>query len=111
MANLSLELLTTGQGFSPIQVKGENMTHLVTAYHRKYVHLITFKAITSPTAPLGQDAIWQALARSGSIRFYSILFYWSTYSQSSSFKIATNPHTWFDNEVSQIQKCKQEPAK
>ena len=47
MANLSLELLTTGQGFSPIQVKGENMTHLVTAYHRKYVHLITFNAITS----------------------------------------------------------------
>ena len=49
MANLSLELLTTGQGFSPIglQVKGENMTHLVTAYHQKYVHLITFNAITS----------------------------------------------------------------
>ena len=47
MANLLLELLTTGQGFSPIQVKGENMTHLVTAYHRKYVHLITFNAITS----------------------------------------------------------------
>ena len=23
------------------------MTHLVTAYHRKYVHLITFNAITS----------------------------------------------------------------
>ena len=46
MANLSLELLTTGRGFSPIQVKGENMTHLVTAY-RKCVHLITFNAITS----------------------------------------------------------------
>ena len=30
MANLSLELLTTGQGFSPIQVKGENM--LLCAY-------------------------------------------------------------------------------
>ena len=47
MANLSLELLTTGQGFSPIQVKGENMTHLVIAYHRKYVHLNTFIAIIS----------------------------------------------------------------
>ena len=47
MANLSLELLTTGQGFWPIQVKGENMTHLVTAYHRKYVPLITFNVITS----------------------------------------------------------------
>ena len=45
MANLSLELLTTGQGFSPIQVKGEHMTHPVTAYHRKYVHLNTFNAI------------------------------------------------------------------
>ena len=32
MANLSLELLTTGQSFSPIQVKDENMTHLVTGY-------------------------------------------------------------------------------
>ena len=39
MANLLLELLTTGQGFSPIEVKGGKMTHLVTAYHRKYVHL------------------------------------------------------------------------
>ena len=47
MANLSLELLTTGQGFSPIQIKGDNMTHLVTAYHRKYVPLITFNVITS----------------------------------------------------------------
>ena len=32
MASLSLELFTTGQGISPIQVKGENMNHLVTAY-------------------------------------------------------------------------------
>ena len=47
MANLSLELFTTGQGFSPIQVKGENMKYLVTAYHGKYVHLITFNAIIS----------------------------------------------------------------
>ena len=47
MANLSLELFTTGQGFSPIQVKGENMNHLVNAYHQKYVHLITFNAIIS----------------------------------------------------------------
>ena len=44
---LSLELLTTGQSFSPIQVKGENMTHLVTAYHRKYVHLNTFNVFIS----------------------------------------------------------------
>ena len=47
MANLSLELLTTGQGFSPIQVKGESMTHPVIAYHQKYVHLNTFNAIIS----------------------------------------------------------------
>ena len=47
MANLALELLTAGQGFSPIQVKGESMTHPVTAYHRKYVHLNTFNAIIS----------------------------------------------------------------
>ena len=47
MASLSLELFTTGQGISPIQVKGENMNHLVTAYHRKYVHLITFNAMIS----------------------------------------------------------------
>ena len=47
MANLSLEQFTIGQGFSQIQVKGENMKHLVTAYHRKYVHLITFIAIIS----------------------------------------------------------------
>ena len=39
MDNLSLELLATGQGFSPIQVEGENMTHPVTAYHQKYVHV------------------------------------------------------------------------
>ena len=45
MANLSLELLTTSSGFSPIQVKGENMTHPVTAYHPKYVHLNIFNAI------------------------------------------------------------------
>ena len=32
MAYLSLELLTAGQGFSLIQVKGDNMTHPVTAY-------------------------------------------------------------------------------
>ena len=47
MANLLLELLATGQGFSPIQVKGENMTHPVTAYHQKYVYLNTFNAIIS----------------------------------------------------------------
>ena len=47
MANLSLELLTSALSFSPIQVKGENMNHLVTAYHRKYVHLITFNVIIS----------------------------------------------------------------
>ena len=47
MANLSLELLTTGQGFSPIQVKGENMTHPAIAYHRKSVHLNTYNAIIS----------------------------------------------------------------
>ena len=66
MANLSLELFTTG--FSQIQVKGKNMNHLVTAYHRKYVHLITFNII-SPTAPLGQNAIWQAVVNLFSIQF------------------------------------------
>ena len=47
MANLSLELLTTGQGFPPIQVKGENLTQPVTADPRKYVYLNTFNAIIS----------------------------------------------------------------
>ena len=47
MVKLSLELVTTGQGFSPIQVKGEDMTDLVTAYHRKYGHLDTFNVIIS----------------------------------------------------------------
>ena len=64
MANFSLKLLTTGQGFSPRQVKGENMTHLVTAYNRKYVHLNTFNAIIShhdATPPLGQNVIWQTV--------------------------------------------------
>ena len=69
MANLSLELFTTGQGFSPIQVKGENMNYLVTAYHRKYVHLITFNAIISrhSTARAKRD-----MASSGQFILHSV---------------------------------------
>ena len=55
MANLSLELLTTGQDFSPTQVKSENRTHLVTAYHGKYVpvHPNTFNGIISRHSSAG----------------------------------------------------------
>ena len=46
MTSLLLELLTSGQRFSPIQVKGENMTHLVTAYQRKYVEQSALSSTT-----------------------------------------------------------------
>ena len=97
MANLSLELFTTGQGFSPIQVKGDNMNHLATAYHRKYVHLITFIAIISghSTARAKRD-----MASSGQLILNSV---------HPKLQPMGNPYTWFENEGSQIRKCKQEP--
>ena len=95
MANLSLELLTTGQGFSPIQVKGENMTHPATAYHRKYVHLNTFNAIISrhTTARARRD-----MASSGQLILNSV-----------HPKLQPTHTSGLRTRAHRYKKCKQEP--